>query len=140
MLRIKSNDNIIIDFDLRLMCYESKFIYNLFLLNDKNNNEVEIFYNSNKEIEIDYNSNYLILLKKYFDNCILNTDKFLSNLNKKDLIDIINISHFLNIDRLYNKSCNLISKDIKNCKNEHEIISYFNLKLTNEELEEIKNN
>ena len=143
MLSILSKiNNKSVDFDLKMFCYESKFIYDLFLLDDKTDEEIELFYNKNQFVELDIKYDILLLLKEYFNNNILNIDKFLNNLSKQELFDITNISDFLCMDILLEKSCKFMANKILNCKTESDLIEYFNIKniFTDEEIDEIKNN
>ena len=143
MLLIKSKkDKQTVEYDLKLFCYESKYIYDLFLLDYKDDEEIELFYNQNQSIELDIKYNILLLLKEYFNNCILNIDNFLNNLSQQELFDITNISDYFCMDVLLDKSCKLLANRITQCKTESELIKYFDLKnnLTDEEIDEIKNN
>ena len=143
MLTIKSKKNKkSVEYDLKLFCYESKFIYDLFLLDNKSDEEIELFYNQNQLIELDINYNLLLLLKEYFNNCILNIDNFLNNLSNQELFDITHMSDYFCMDILLDKSCKLMANRITQCKTETDLINYFDLKnnLTDEEIDEIKNN
>ena len=143
MLTIKSKKNKkSVEYDLKLFCYESKFIYDLFLLDNKSDEEIELFYNQNQLIELDKNYNLLLLLKEYFNNYILNIDNFLNNLSNQELFDITHMSDYFCMDILLDKSCKLMANRITQCKTESELIKYFDLKnnLTDEEIDEIKNN
>jgi len=143
MLFIKSTKSgKCVEFDLKLFCYESKFIYDLFLLDNKNDEEIELFYSQDQYLDLDINYNILLLIREYFNNCILNTDNFLNNLSQQELFDITNISDFFCMDILLEKSCKIMANRIQECKTEKDLINYFDLKnnLTDEEIDEIKNN
>ncbi len=143
MLFIKSTkNNKCVEFDLKLFCYESKFIYDLFLLDNKNEEEIELFYSQDQYVDLDINYNILLLIREYFNNCILNTDNFLNNLSQQELFDITTISDFFCMDILLEKSCKIMANRIQECKTEKDLINYFDLKnnLTDEEIDEIKNN
>ena len=143
MLFIKSTKSgKCVEFDLKLFCYESKFIYDLFLLDNKNDEEIELFYSQDQYLDLDINYNILLLIREYFNNCILNTDKFLNNLSQQELFNITTISDFFCMDILLEKSCKIMANRIQECKTEKDLINYFDLKnnLTDEEIDEIKNN
>lgn len=144
MLTIKSKikPNKCVEYDLKMFCYESKFIYDLFLLDNKTDEEIELFYKQNHDIELDISYDVLNLLKEYFNSCILNTDNFLNNLSQQELFNITNVSDFFCMDILLDKSCKIMANRILECKTEKDLIKYFDIKniFTDEEFNEIKNN
>jgi len=141
MLIIKSTkNNKCVEFDIRSFCYESTFIYDLFLLDEKNYNEIEDFYSTPQYLDLDIDYNILLLIKEYFSNNILNLDNFLTNLSQQELFDITTISDFFCMNTLLEKSCKVMANRILKCKTENDLINYFDINnsLTDEEFHEIK--